>query len=125
MTIKQLLDQGFIVPSNSPVLSQVVVARSGNRDWRMCIDYTPLNKITKKFTYQLPHIKQLLAEMCGFKFFSTLDLKKGYHQIKMHADSAYLTAFTTSIGNYEWKVIPFGLTNAPTKPCNTSSDIIF
>jgi len=84
-----------------------------NSKWRLCIDYRKVNEATKKDSYSLPNIEEIFDSLDGAKIFSTLDLYSGYHQILMDDDSVEITTFTTKFGNYQFKVMPFGLTGAP------------
>lgn len=111
--ITELLRKGLIRPSVSPYSSPVIFVKKKDGTLRMCIDYRAVNKLTVRNRYPLPRIDQLLDTLQGSKYFSSLDLHSGYHQIKIHPDDVSKTAFTTPFGHYEYLVIPFGLSNAP------------
>jgi hypothetical protein len=112
-TVDDLLKNGFIVPSQSPVASPVVVVRAPGRDPRMCIDYRVVNAATLPLRQPLPNLKDILSRLRGFKLFCKLDLRKGYHQAMVDPASRYLTAFVTEQGQFEYVRVPFGLRNAP------------
>ena len=111
--VEDLLGQGVIQPSSSPCGSPVVMVPKKDGGWRMCIDYRALNKITVKNRYPLPRIEDLLDQLQPALFFTKLDLKSGYHQVRVVETDTWKTAFKTKQGLYEWRVMPFGLCNAP------------
>lgn len=113
---KQLRDMqqnGVIQPSCSPWSSPVIMVRKKDGSHRFCVDYRQLNAVTKTDAFPLPRIDDLLDQLGGAKYFSTLDLASGFWQIQMQPESREKTAFTTPQGLYEFLVMPFGLTNAP------------
>lgn len=111
--LTQLLEMDFVQPSKSPYGAPILFVRKKNGKLRMCIDYRALNKITVKNRYPLPRIDELLDQLQGAKYFSKLDLQSGYWQIRIAEEDIPKTAFRTRYGHFEWKVLPFGLTNAP------------
>ena len=111
--IEDMLEQGLIKPSTSPWSFPVVVVRKKNGKFCFCVNYKPLNDITKKDTYPLPRIDEILDSLHQAQWFTTLDLASGYWQIKVKAEDQEKTAFITKFGIFEFKIMPFGLYNAP------------
>ncbi|KAJ9525446.1 hypothetical protein QJQ45_003152 [Haematococcus lacustris] len=111
--ITDLLAKGLIEPSSSPYAAPVLFVQKKSGELRMCIDYRQLNKITIRDQYPLPRIDDLFDQLAGKTVFSSLDLQAGYHQIRIPAEDVPKTAFRTPMGHYQFKVLCFGLTNAP------------
>jgi hypothetical protein len=111
--IKELLALGFIEPSTSPYGAPVLFVQKKDGSLRMCIDYRALNKITIKNKYPLPRIDDLLDRLNGCSHFSSIDLRSGYYQLRITPEDIPKTAFRTVLGHYQFKVLCFGLTNAP------------
>jgi hypothetical protein len=112
-----LLKKGYICPSVSPWGALVLFLKKKYGTLRMCIDLGQLNKITIKNKYPLPKIDDLFDEIKGARIFSKIDLRSCYHQVRIKEEDINKTTFRTRYGHYEFTVVPFGLSNAPTILC--------
>ena len=104
---------GHIRYSKSPWGALVLLVKKKEGSWRMCINYHHLNKMTIKNAYPLPQVDDLIDRLYGARYFTIIDLRTGYHHIRIAEDDIPKTAFHTGYGHYEFLVMPFGLTNAP------------
>ncbi|CAO1940470.1 unnamed protein product [Urochloa humidicola] len=123
--LQDLLNKGFIRPSSSPWGCSAMFVKKNDGSLRMVVDYRPLNAVTVKNKYPLPRIDILFDQLVGAKFFSKIDLRLGYHQIKIREEDIPKTAFSTRYGLYEYTVMSFGLTNAPTHFMYLMNSIFF
>ena len=107
--VQDMLSNGQIEPSNSPWVSPVMLVKKKDGSTRFCVDYHHLNAITRKDSYPLPRIDDTVEALAGMHWFSTLDLRSGYWQVKMDESSKEKNAFTTGNGLWQFQVMPFGL----------------
>jgi len=111
--VKELLQAGLISQSTSPFASLVLLVQKKDGSWKFCVDYRKLNSITVKNRFPMPVVEEILEELAGAKYFTKLDMRSRYHQVRMTVQDEHKTAFKTHHGHFQFRVMPFGLTNTP------------
>ncbi|GJT53397.1 putative reverse transcriptase domain-containing protein [Tanacetum coccineum] len=111
--LQELQEKGFIRPSHSPWGSPLLFVKKKDGSFQMCIGYRELNKLTIKNHYPLPRINDLFDQLQGLRYFPKIDVRSGYHQLRVHETDILKTAFRMRYEHFEFTVMPFGLTNAP------------
>ena len=122
--VLELLDKEWIQTSVSPYGAGVLFAKKHDDSKRLCIDFRPLNSITIKNATAMPRQDEIFDQMQGATIFSKIDLRSGFHQIRVSPEDTEKTAFRTPYGHFEWRVMPFGLTNAPATFTRMMMDIL-
>ena len=111
--LQELLEKGLIRPSISPWGTSILFAKKKDKSIQLCIDYKQLNRVTVKNQYPLPRIDDLFDQLRGAQVYSKIDLRIGYHQLRVRETNIPNTTFRTRYGHFEFSVMPFGLTNVP------------
>ena len=121
----ELLDSGMIQPSRAPFGALVLFQKKHDGSLHMCVDYRALNKVTIKNKYLIPFATKLFDRLAKARYFTKLDLRSGYWQVRITEGDEAKTTCVTRYGSYEFLVMSFGLTNAPTTFCNLMNDVLF